>query len=181
MVNVIGLGYIGLPTALMLASHGISVVGTDCNSELVEKLIEGKTNFSEKGLEQLFRSAVKSGIKFSSEYQAAGIYIIAVPTPYCKLTKKVNPDYVCSSVHEIIKICPEGAVIIIESTISPGTIDRYIRPIIEENGIKTGKDVNLVHAPERIIPGNMISELIHNSRIIGADNPKVGMKIKELY
>ncbi|MEE0835697.1 MAG: nucleotide sugar dehydrogenase [Clostridia bacterium] len=181
MVNVIGLGYIGLPTALMLASHGISVVGTDCNSELVEKLIEGKTNFSEKGLEQLFRSAVKSGIKFSSEYQAAGIYIIAVPTPYCKLTKKVNPDYVCSSVHEIIKICPEGAVIIIESTVSPGTIDRYIRPIIEENGIKTGKDVSLVHAPERIIPGNMISELIHNSRTIGADNPKVGMKIKELY
>lgn len=181
MVNVIGLGYIGLPTAVMLASCGICVVGTDCNSALVKKLRDGKPNFIENGFETLFRSAVKFGIRFSSDYQPADIYIIAVPTPYCEITKKINPDYVCSSVGEVIKVCPEDAVIVIESTVSPGTIDRYVRPIIDENKLKTGKSVNLVHAPERIIPGNMIEELIHNSRVIGADNPEIGMRIKKLY
>lgn len=181
MINVIGLGYIGLPTALMLASHGIEVVGTDYNKDLVATLNAGKTTFEEKGLDELFADAVKAGIKFTTEYQKTDVYIVSVPTPYDKFSKKVDACYVNAAVKEIMRICPKGATVVIESTVSPGTIDRFVRPIIEENGFVIGKDINLVHAPERIIPGNMVYELLHNSRTIGADDPAIGEKIKELY
>lgn len=181
MINVIGLGYIGLPTALMLASHGIEVVGTDYNRELVETLNSGKTTFKEDGLDQLFQEAVKSGIKFTTEYQQTDIYIVSVPTPYDKFSKKVDACYVNSAVKEIMRVCKAGAIVVIESTVSPGTIDRFVRPIIESSGFVIGKGINLVHAPERIIPGNMVYELLHNNRTIGADDKAVGNKIKEIY
>ena len=181
MINVIGLGYIGLPTALMMASHGIKVVGTDYNEELVKTLNEGKTTFKEKGLEELFSMAVKSGIKFTTEYQVTDTYIISVPTPYDKFSKKVDACYVIAALKTVLNVCLKGATIVIESTISPGTIDKFIRPIIEEKGFFIGKDIHLVHAPERIIPGNMVYELLHNNRTIGADEKLIGEKIKKLY
>ena len=181
MVNVIGLGYIGLPTALMFAAHGLKVVGTDHNKELIETLKNGRTTFKEDGLERLFQKAVEEEIVFTSLYQKAEFYIIAVPTPYDKKSKKVEASYVINVVRQVLKICPKGAVLIIESTISPGTIDRNIRPVIEEAGLKTGIDVHLAHAPERIIPGNMVYELKHNSRTIGADSIEVANQVKELY
>ena len=93
MVNVIGLGYIGLPTALMMASHGVEVVGTDYNKELVATLNAGKTTFKEDGLDELFNDAVKAGIKFTTEYQVTDTYIVSVPTPYDKFSKKVDAVY----------------------------------------------------------------------------------------
>lgn len=181
MINVIGLGYIGLPTALMLAAHGVEVVGTDYNKELVATLNAGKTTFKENGLEELFNDAVKGGIKFTTEYQVTDTYIISVPTPYDKFSKKVDACYVVSAVCSVMEVCPKGATIVIESTVSPGTIDKFVRPAIEEKGFVIGKDLNLVHAPERIIPGNMVYELLHNNRTIGADDRIIGEKIKELY
>lgn len=181
MVNVIGLGYIGLPTALMLASHGVKVVGTDYNEELVKTLNSGKTTFKEKGLNQLFREALNSGVRFTTSYQITGTYIISVPTPYDKFSKKVNPCYVISAVKDVLKVAPKGATIVIESTVSPGTIEKYIRPEIEDSGFAIGVDINLVHAPERIIPGNMVYELLHNNRTIGADDSTIGEKIKKIY
>ncbi|MBP3360164.1 MAG: nucleotide sugar dehydrogenase [Clostridia bacterium] len=181
MINVIGLGYIGLPTALMFASHGVEVVGTDYSKEIVDKLKGGHTTFDEKGLDELYEKAVKSGIKFSTEYQKTDIYIIAVATPYDKFSKKIDAGYVCAALKNVMEVCPKGATVVIESTVSPGTIDRYVRPIIEENGFTIGTDINLVHAPERIIPGNMVYELEHNSRTIGADDVKIGEKIKAAY
>ena len=80
-----------------------------------------------------------------------------------------------------MEVCRKGAVVIVESTVSPGTIDKFVRPVIEENGFVIGKDIHLVHAPERIIPGNMVYELLHNNRTIGADDVKVGEKVKEVY
>lgn len=180
-INVVGLGYIGLPTALMMASKGLEVVGTDYNKELVKTLNEGKTTFEEKGLDDLFQAALKKNIKFTTEYQVTDVYIVAVPTPYDKFTKKVDACYVCEAVKCVMKVCPKGATVVIESTVSPGTIDKFVRPIIEENGFKIGEDINLVHAPERIIPGNMIYELAHNSRTIGADNKEIDEKIANIY
>jgi len=156
MVNVIGLGYIGLPTALMMASHGVEVVGTDYNRELVATLNAGKTTFKEDGLDELFEKALKAGIKFSTEYQVTDTYIVSVPTPYDDISKKIDAGYVNSAIKQVMKVCPKGATIVIESTVSPGTIDKFVRPVIEENGFVIGKDINLVHAPERIIPGNMV-------------------------
>ena len=181
MINVIGLGYIGLPTALMMASHGVEIVGTDYNKELVATLNAGKTTFKEDGLDVLFAEAVKAGVKFTTDYQVTDTYIVSVPTPYDKFSKKVDACYVVSAVKTIMGVCPKGATVVIESTVSPGTIDKYIRPIIEANGFVVGKDINLVHAPERIIPGNMVYELLHNNRTIGADNREIGEKIKDIY
>lgn len=177
MVNVIGLGYIGLPTALMLASHGVEVIGTDYNAALIKKLQAGIVTFKEEGLDQLFDNALKGGIIFSNDYQTTDTYIVSVPTPYDKVSKQVDASFVVTAVKEVLKVCPAGADIIIESTISPNTIDRYIRPLIAE----AGAQVNLIHAPERIIPGNMVYELIHNNRTIGADSPEAAERIKQLY
>lgn len=181
MINIIGLGYIGLPTALMFASHGVEVVGTDYNKELVDTLNHGHTTFEEDGLDELFASAVKSGIKFSTEYMKTDMYIVAVPTPYDKDSKRIDASYVVGAVKNVMEVCPKGATVVIESTISPGTIDKFVRPIIKENGFETGVDINLVHAPERIIPGNMVYELVHNSRTIGADDVEIGEKVKKCY
>lgn len=181
MINVIGLGYIGLPTALMLAAHGVEVVGTDYNAELVATLNAGKTTFKEKGLDELFADAIKGGIKFTTEYQVTDTYVVSVPTPYDKFTKKVDACYVVAAMKSVMAVCPKGATVVIESTVSPGTIDKYVRPAVEANGFKIGEDIHLVHAPERIIPGNMIYELLHNNRTIGADDKVVGEKIKALY
>ena len=177
MINVIGLGYIGLPTALMLASHGLEVIGTDYNKELVATLNAGKTTFKEDGLDELFAAAVKGGIRFTTEYQKTDMYIVSVPTPYDKFSKKVDACYVVAAVKQVLSVCPDGATVVIESTISPGTIDKSVRPVIAE----CGKTVNLVHAPERIIPGNMVYELLHNNRTIGADDKAVGEKVKACY
>lgn len=183
MVNVVGLGYIGLPTALVFASHGVEVVGTDYNGDLVDTLNNGIITFQEEGLEEIFTLALKEGIRFTSEYQAADTYIVAVPTPYDSRSKKINAEYVKKAVKNILTVCLDGAVIVIESTVSPGTIDRQIRPLIElqHREVQCKKEIHLVHAPERIIPGNMIQELLHNNRTIGADDKKIGEKVKGLY
>lgn len=181
MINVIGLGYIGLPTALMFAASGNEVTGTDLNEELINSLSDGKITFKEKDLEKLFSNAINSGIKFTTEYQKTDTYIIAVPTPYINSSKKLDPEYVISAVNAVLDVCEKGAVLIIESTISPGSIDRYVRPEIKKKGLVIGEDVYLVHAPERIIPGNMIYELEHNARTVGADEPEIGESVKRLY
>ena len=181
MINVIGLGYIGLPTALMFEKSGVEVVGTDYNEEVVNSLKKGELTFEEEGLEELFNTAVENGIKFTTEYQKTDTYIIAVPTPYDNSSKKLDPKYVILAVNTVLDVCEKGATLIIESTLSPGSIDRYIRPEIEKRGFVIGKDIHLAHAPERIIPGKMIHELEHNSRTIGVDDKAIGEKIKILY
>ena len=175
MVNVIGLGYIGLPTALMMAAHGVEVIGTDYNADLVATLNAGKTTFKEDGLDELFQNAVSKGIRFTTEYQVTDTYIVSVPTPYDKFSKKVDACYVIAAVEKVLEVCPDDATLVIESTISPGTIDKFIRPVIGD------RCIHLVHAPERIIPGNMVYELLHNNRTVGADEKEIGEKVKALY
>lgn len=181
MINVIGLGYIGLPTALVLSAKGFEVVGTDYNENLVNKLNKGEITFEEKGLLELYHEALQGKIRFTTEYKKTDIYLVAVPTPYDKFTKKIDAQFVITSVKSILSICKVGTTIIIESTISPGTIDKIIKPIINNSNFSLGKDIHLVHAPERIIPGNMIYELAHNSRTIGADCSEIGEKIADIY
>lgn len=180
-VNVVGLGYIGLPTALMMASSGVNVIGTDFKKSLVETLNDGKVTFKEDGIEDLFAAAVKNGIEFSTEYQKAEIYIVCVATPYDKESKKIDATYVIGAVKNVLEVCDKGSIIVVESTVSPGTMNKYVRPVIAERGFEIGKDIHLVHAPERIIPGNMVYELVHNSRTIGADSTEIGLKVKALY
>lgn len=181
MINVIGLGYIGLPTLLMLASHGVEVVGTDYNEKIIAELKSGRVSFKEDGLEQLFEDALQGDIRFTTDYQYTDTYIVSVPTPYDKWTKKVNVSYVIAAINEVLKICAVESIIVIESTVSPGTIDSYIRPLVKEAERRLSKTIHLAHAPERIIPGNMVYELIHNNRTIGADSMEIAEKVKALY
>ena len=180
-VCVVGLGYIGLPTSLMLASHGVETVGVDYNKELVDTLNAGHVTFEEEGLEDLFHQAVEHGIVFTIEYIRTSMYIVAVPTPYDKFSKKIDAGYVTKAVKCVLDVCEPGAIIVVESTVSPGTIDRFVRPEVEAAGFEIGKDVHLVHAPERIIPGNMVYELLHNNRTIGADDPEIAEKVRQVY
>lgn len=176
-ICVVGMGYIGLPTALMLAANGKEVIGVDYKESVVNSLREGKVTFKEDGLPELFEKACSKGIKFQQEYPVADCYIIAVPTPYEVDTKKIDAAYVVSACEKILEVCEDGAILAIESTVSPGTIDRDIRPIVE----KSGRKVHLVHVPERILPGNMIYELQHNSRTIGCDDDAIGAMVQVIY
>lgn len=181
MVNVVGLGYIGLPTALILAAHGVEVVGTDLDEQKVATLRRGELTFQEEGLSELYQQALDGGITFTTEYPKASVYIISVPTPYEEKTKKVDASYVVRAVECVLPVCEKGTILVIESTIAPGTIDRHVRPVVEAAGFVINEDIYLAHAPERIIPGNMIHELMYNNRTIGADVPEVGERVKALY
>lgn len=177
-INVIGLGYIGLPTSLMLASKGSLVVGSDYNQDIVDSLQNGHVTFEESGLVELYKSAIENGITFSKAYaNDADMYIITVPTPYDSETKKIDPKYLISAVKEVIETSNKDAILVIESTVSPGTIDQFVRPLLERTDVK----FELVHAPERILPGAMIDELVNNPRTIGADSELVGEIVKKVY
>ena len=174
-INVVGLGYIGLPTAITMANAGFTVIGTDYNESIVSTLKKKQITFKEEGLEDIFVKAVDSGnLTFSTEYADAEVYIVSVPTPYDSFSKKVDASYVVKATETVLSVCKEDSIIVIESTVSPGTIDAFIKPIII-------KKVHLVHAPERIIPGNMVYELQHNSRTIGADDKAIGEKVADIY
>ncbi|RDC49257.1 nucleotide sugar dehydrogenase [Acinetobacter sp. RIT592] len=180
-LNIIGLGYIGLPTSLMFAANGTKIKGTDLNENLVNNLKNGELTFEEPGLKSLYIDAINKGIEFSKKYEKTDRYIITVPTPYIEKTKKIDPTYVIKAVETVLDICELPSIVVIESTVSPGTIDKHIRPLVKEKGLTIGKDIHLVHAPERIIPGNMVYELEHNSRTIGADDKDIGEEVKLWY
>lgn len=181
MINVIGLGYIGLPTALMLGARGNNVVGTDINADRIKTLKKGMVPFEEKGIKDLFEEARENNIEFTTEYIETDLYIITVPTPYDRDTKKIDPSYIQQSVKTALGKALDEAIIVVESTVSPGTIDKYILPIVEKAEEKQGKTFHLVHAPERILPGNMVHELQYNSRTVGCYDQAVGEKVKEVY
>lgn len=180
-ICVVGLGYIGLPTALMFAANGKSIVGIDINQNLVESLNNENLTFEEPGIEKLYKLAKNGNIKFQSKYERTDKYIITVPTPYIEETKKIDANYVIKAVDTVLNVCELPSIVVIESTVSPGTIDKHIRPLVEEKGLVIGKDIHLVHAPERIIPGNMVYELEYNSRTIGADDSVIGEEVKSWY
>ncbi|MCL2378042.1 MAG: nucleotide sugar dehydrogenase [Defluviitaleaceae bacterium] len=175
MVVVVGLGYIGLPTALIMACNGTKVIGVDKNPNIIETLINGEVTFQEDGLEELFQKANNAGITFQTQLAKSNMYIIAVPTPFDKTTKRIDTGYLTGAIREVLAVCEDGAIIVIESTVSPGTIDMHIRKEVN------GKNIRLVHAPERIIPGNMVTELVNNPRIIGADHVQAAQEVKKLY
>lgn len=181
IVNVVGLGYIGLPTALIMADSGVQVVGTDRDADRVKNLQDHKLVFEEEGIEELFINAIKQGIRFTTDYVEADAYIIAVPTPFDKVSKKVVADYLVVAVEAVVKVCQSDSIIVIESTVSPGTIDKFVRPIVNVVNDQKGYKVELAHAPERIIPGKMVKELRNNNRTIGADKRETAQKVSSIY
>ncbi|REE90517.1 UDP-N-acetyl-D-mannosaminuronic acid dehydrogenase [Paenibacillus taihuensis] len=168
-ICVIGLGYIGLPTAAMFSSYGCQVVGVDVKPEVVEVLNRGDIHIEEPGLAELMMSAVGNGnFKAALRPESADVYIVAVPTPNnddqymsCDLS------YVLAACRSIIPYLKDGTTVIVESTIAPRSMDDYIKPLFEGEGFIIGQDIYLAHCPERVLPGQILKELIYNNRIVG--------------
>ena len=187
-ISVIGLGYIGLPTAATLASRGISVIGVDINKDAVAKINEGKAHFSEPDLDILLKSTVSTGIlKAVTEPQAADAFLIAVPTPFND-DHSADLSYVEKAGRALAKVLEPGNLVILESTSPVGTTEKFCRWLADErpdlklpHEHSDNLDINVAYCPERILPGRMVFELVENDRIIGGMTPACAKKAKSLY
>lgn len=180
-ICILGLGYIGLPTAVLLASKGLQVLGVDTNCSVIGKLNQGEVHIEETELNDMFKKSVASGyLHFSSLPETADIFIIAVPTP-CTENKTCNLSYVIQATKAIIPVLKTGNMIIVESTIAPGSCDDYLKPLLAKAGFRVGKDICLAHCPERVLPGNIIKELVMNDRIIGGCSTNCGQEAADFY
>lgn len=180
-ICVIGLGYIGLPTASVFARAGYDVLGVDVNRKVVESLNEGKVTIEEIDLPELVKEVVANGhLKASVEPEKADVFIISVPTPIHE-DHSANVDYVAEATKAIIPYLEKGNIVIVESTIPPRTMDDLVAPIIKEAGFDPYNDVYVAHCPERVLPGRILIELIENTRIVGGLTPEAAKKAGDVY
>jgi len=182
-LTTIGLGYIGLPTSIMFAKHGVDVLGVDIKQEAVDSLNSGKIHIEEPGLQEALEEVIGKGtFKAATEPEEADAYIIAVPTPNKDDEfKSCDISIVMSGVKSIVPLLKKGDTVIVESTIAPRTMDDHVAPYLEEQGFKIGEDVFLVHCPERVLPGQIMHELIYNNRIVGGMTPACVEAGKKVY
>lgn len=178
-INVYGLGYIGLPTASLLASKGYHVLGVDTSQNVVDIINKGSTHIIEPGLDTLVKSSIKANRLFASlKPKEADIHIIAVPTPFDD-NKKPNLSYVKSAVDLACTIIKDHDLVILESTSPVGTTELIESWISNKN--PNIKDIYIAHSPERVIPGRVLIELIENDRIVGGINTISTQKASEFY
>ena len=175
-----GLGYIGLPTAALIASRGIQVQGIDVNQSVVDTINSGKIHIVEPALDGLVKNVVEKGLlKADVNPDNADVFLIAVPTPF---KGKYEPDlkYVESATRMIIPNLKEGNLFILESTSPVGTTDKMAKIIFEERPELKGK-INIAYCPERVLPGNVIYELEHNDRVIGGLDEQSTIEAQNFY
>jgi len=174
-IAVIGMGYMGLPISSLIAQAGYSVTGVDLNQDKVDAINRGECPFDEVGMPELVKKVVEQGfLKASTEIPSSETYLIAVPTPH--KNNSCDRSYVFSAVDAIAKVAKDGQTVIIESTISPQT-----SVAVEKRLVDAGLNIDVVHCPERAIPGETLYELVNNDRIIGASNDKAQQKVKTIY
>ncbi len=176
-ICVVGLGYIGLPTALLLSNQN-EVFGCDINKETVDKVNQKVPPFIESGLEELLQHSNLTAFTHPVE---ADVFIICVPTPFDKEVKMADLRYVKAAVESIVPCLKAGNLVIIESTITPGTCEKIVLPILEKSQLKVGKDLYLSHCPERAIPGKTFEEMVNNDRIAGGFDDKSSNLTLEVY
>ncbi len=178
---VLGLGYIGLPTASTFATHGVRVRGVDINQRVVEILRNGQVHIHEPGLRTLAQAAFQSGnLSVHDEPAPSDAFIIAVPTPL-RSDKSANLDYVELAAQSIVPCLRPGNLVILESTCPPRTTVDRVAPILEGSGLEAGEDFHLAYSPERVLPGQILREMIDNARVIGGVNPASAQAGSELY
>ncbi len=182
-IVVIGTGYVGLPAALMLAKAGYKVVGVDINENIVRAINEGVMHIREEELQRLMDDPqVRANLRAQSTPCEGDVFIIAVPTPLDRRKKVADLSYVDDAVQSILPYLREGNLVIVESTIPPLTCRERITPMIEKaTGLKVGETVFLAHCPERILPGDIFYEIVHNDRIIGGINEKTRQMAAQVY
>ncbi len=179
-VVMMGLGYIGLPTAALIASRGVRVQGIDVNQSVVDTINEGKIHIVEPALDGLVKHVVERGfLKASTTVDTADVYLIAVPTPF-KGDHEPDLKYVESATRMIIPKLNDGNLFILESTSPVGATDKMAKIIFEERPELKGK-INIAYCPERVLPGNVIYELEHNDRVIGGLDEKSTKAAQNFY
>ena len=175
-----GLGYIGLPTAIIAAKHGVEIVGVDINPKVVEMTNQGKLHIIEPGMEEMLQDVVKSGMLHASTTpETSDAYFIVVPTPF-KGDHEPDISYVESATRMVIPFLKEGDLYVIESTSPVGTTNKMTQLIFNERPELKDK-IYIAYCPERVLPGNVIYELVHNDRVIGGMNEESTKKAQMFY
>lgn len=190
-ICIIGLGYIGLPTASTFATHGLNVLGVDIKPHIIETLNKGEVHIHEPGLSEVVRKAIQSG-KFTAALkpEEADAFIIAVPTPFQENKfgeynglpyKLADMRAVISAAESIVPFLKKGNLVILESTSPPRTTVDLVAPILARSGLEAGRDFHLAYSPERVLPGQIMRELIENARVIGGINGESAQAGHDLY
>jgi len=190
-ICVLGLGYIGLPTASTFATHGLKVVGVDINPRIIETLRRGNLHIHEPGLGTVLESALESGnLTVSSQVEEADAFLIAVPTPFYPDThgeydgrqyRRADMRAVISATEAIVPHLRKGNLVVLESTSPPRTTVDLVAPVLERSGLKAGSDFFLSYSPERVLPGQILRELVENARVVGGITPESATAGRELY
>lgn len=190
-ICVLGLGYIGLPTASTFAAHGVKVVGVDVNPLVVETLNRGGIHIHEPGLREVVEKALKSGnLTVSPRPEEADAFLIAVPTPFHegktaeyegRQYKLADMGAVIAATEAIVPYLRKGNLVILESTSPPRTTLDLVQPILERSNLKAGSDFFLCYSPERVLPGQILRELIENARVVGGVTPESARAGHDLY
>ena len=190
-ICVLGLGYIGLPTASTFATHGLSVIGVDINPHVIATLRSRNIHIHEPGLQTVVESAIDSGnLKVSAQPEEADAYLIAVPTPFHedaygeydgRKFRLSDMRAVKSATEAILPYLRKGNLVVLESTSPPRTTVDLVKPILERSGLKAGVDFYLCYSPERVLPGQILRELIENARVVGGITPESAKAGRDLY
>lgn len=180
-ICVLGLGYIGLPTASTFASQGARVIGVDINERVLRALRDGEVHIQEPGLRTLVQAALGSGnLAIAEAPEPADAFVIAVPTPVTE-DKLADLTFVEGAARSIVPHLRAGNLVVLESTCPPRTTLGLLRPILEQSGLKAGPDFFLAYSPERVLPGHILRELIENSRVIGGVDQASSEAGRDLY
>jgi UDP-N-acetyl-D-mannosaminuronic acid dehydrogenase len=190
-ICILGLGYIGLPTASTFAAHGVKVIGVDVNPHIVETLRGGEIHIHEPGLRDTVKAALTSGnLTVSTKPEEADAFIIAVPTPFHhdkfgefngQQFKLADMGAVQSAAEAIIPFLRKGNLVVLESTSPPRTTIELVAPILARSGLQAGRDFYLAYSPERVLPGQILRELIENARVIGGITSESAQAGADLY
>jgi UDP-N-acetyl-D-mannosaminuronic acid dehydrogenase len=180
-ICVLGLGYTGLPTASMFATHGLQVVGVDVDTRVVETLRSGGLHIHEPGLRTLVQAAIGSGnLTISYQPEPADAFVIEVPTPFYE-NKRADMRAVSAATEAIVPCLKAGNLVVLESTSPPLTTINLLAPILERSGLRAGQDFYLAYSPERVMPGQILREIIENDRVIGGINQASATAGRDLY
>jgi UDP-N-acetyl-D-mannosaminuronic acid dehydrogenase len=180
-ICVLGLGYIGLPTAGTFATSGIKVVGVDVNPTVVQTLRRGELHIQEPGLRTVVEAAFQSGnLSVQPAPAEADAFIISVPTPI-HADKSADLTFVVAAAESIRPHLRKGNLVVLESTSPPRTTEDVVRPILEKSGLAAGRDFHLAYSPERVLPGQILRELIENARVIGGIDRASAEAGRDLY
>jgi len=179
-VCLLGLGYIGLPTAAMLSMHGHRVTGVDVRPGIVEDLKQGKVHIKEPDLTAVVRDALRTGnLTLSHTPVAADVFLTCVQTPHDD--EHADLSYLRKATESILPVLKSGDLVIVESTVPPGTTANVVRTLLETSGLRAPQDFQLAYCPERVMPGRVLREIVENARVIGGIDPASAERAKELY